>query len=108
MTDQYRDPETAIPNGNDLTDSIRGLQAVVSRKENERQAALSAQADAEADAAAARRELADARALLDSERNPIMDPNRAPRRNNPVSTDPLVIYKDAGWSDFGMRTPTKR
>jgi hypothetical protein len=91
--------DAAIPGASDLPDSIRGLQSVVSRKENERQAALTEAAEARADAQQARAELNEARALLETAGgDSYMDPTRAPKQRY-VQSDPLA---NISWGDIGL------
>jgi hypothetical protein len=104
VNDQTRDPDEsqAISDGNDVTGSLRGLQAVVSRKENERQAAITRAEVAEADAA-------ELRTRLDSmpQPQPRMDANN-PRRQPPTPPDPMAALKGATWEQFGFEEPRRR
>jgi hypothetical protein len=107
------DENSQDPSGGDSQDRsstasrINGLMALANRRQAETQAALSVANEAEADAAAARAELAEVRALLDSAPEPRMDPNRPMRRNEPPP-DPMEELKHASWESFGMESPPRR
>ena len=93
MIEQPSDPDEsqAIADATDIDGSIRGLQAVVSRKENERQAALR-------ELETLRAENEELRSRVGPAPDPIIDRNRArPMRFEP---DPYADLRNVTWEQM--------
>ena len=103
-----QDPETGDSQDRSSTaQRINGLMSLANKRQAERDAALSEAAEAQADAAAARRELEEVRAMLDSApREARLDPNRAPKQR--YESDPTEALKNVSWEGFGFDTPRRR
>jgi hypothetical protein len=106
MYEDASQPPKGASQPSDTDERLSGLMSLARKRQAESEAALTRAADAEAELAAARQELAEVRELLASDATPYMDPNRAPKTR--TQPEPMAALKDASWEQFGFETPRRR